>query len=112
MLPSQQLDSAARQASDSGGSDGAGPSGGGGATANGGASSSSAERASSVTLAAELLGMPSLPQNYSAKVGGVPENVLDGSTRCGDILSADCWVRLCHVADDTISASVPLKQAP
>lgn len=39
---------------------GAGPSGGSGG---------SADRTESVTLASDLLGMPSLPQNYSAKVG-------------------------------------------
>ena len=51
-----------RQASAStrGGDGGAGPSGSG---------SGGAERNDSVTLASDLLGMPSLPQNYSAKVG-------------------------------------------
>lgn len=42
---------------------GAGPSG-----ASGSGGGGSVDRTNSVTLASDLLGMPSLPQNYSAKV--------------------------------------------
>jgi hypothetical protein len=74
-----------RQASAStrGGDGGAGPSGSG---------SGGAERHDSVTLASDLLGMPSLPQNYSAK----DVDAVWGDAGLGDL---DDWSKFLEVPD-------------
>jgi hypothetical protein len=74
---------------------GAFSSGGSGAGASrdaGGASASAAERSTSVTLAADLLGMPSLPPNYSAK----DVDAAWGDAGLGDF---DDWSRFLEVPD-------------
>lgn len=88
--PLQGGQSAAGAAQQPGGADGGGSSGrsddGGGAGPSG-AGAGPGDRCASVTLASDLLGMPSLPQNYSAKVGFPAARLTD--VMLGDAVLAD-----------------------